>query len=108
MRRAVLPFPWAFAVWALLLPATLRLVRGEQYLCDLNAPLMMKVLHCVRDHSRPEIARVVSKFSSNGALLTRALCGAGASIDGLLSIVYPQKFIDEIEKAHEICRKKLL
>ncbi|CAN7946460.1 unnamed protein product, partial [Ixodes hexagonus] len=54
------------------------------------------------------VARLVSKFSSNGALLTRALCRAGASIDGLLEIIYPQKLIDEIGKAHDICRKKLL
>lgn len=93
--------------YLLLFSTTVAAQRGL-FVCDLEDEMMRKMLDCVHDNAKPEVAKVLAKFQSNGALLTRALCRTGSSIDRLLDLVYPREFINELLRLDAVCKKKLL
>lgn len=81
---------------------------GWMEICDLDTEVMLKVLACIRDTGKGNVGHVITKFMSNNALLTRALCGAGFNIDSLLGLYFAGDFMEELKRADRKCREELL
>lgn len=81
---------------------------GWKEICDLETEAMLKVLACIRDTGKGNVGHVITKFMSNNALLTRALCGAGFNIESLLGLYFAGEFMEELKRAERKCREELL
>lgn len=76
-------------------------------ICDLKMDAMMKLLGCMRHTAHDDVGHIISKFMSNDAFLTRALCGAGYNIDSLLRLFFADDFMGELRSAERKCQKEL-
>lgn len=77
-------------------------------ICDLKMDAMVKLLGCMRHTANDGVSRIIAKFLSNDAFLTRALCGAGYNIDSLLRLFFADDFMGELKTVERKCQKELL
>ncbi|XP_077507428.1 uncharacterized protein LOC144118351 [Amblyomma americanum] len=82
--------------------------RAQKDVCDLGTDAMVRVLACINQTANDDVGLVITKFRSNDAFLTRALCGAGYNIDSLLHLFFTDDFMEELMTAEKKCLRDAL